>query len=517
MKCYGLKFRSILLFFFAIMFSQTARSEKADVLEKPLDWRTIAWQSLNFSRIPVDGGAGIYALPERGVRKFRLSFLFAGGMYGFPRERAAEVSAAVDNLILGGAGNRTYEELSRYVSDNGISLETKLNEQGDLVLTVEALTADFSKALALINDVLLRPRFDKNAFQIWKQDKIDEFTSLSDAGDAKKQMRFMNYVMNRMSLGENHFLTQTLQRSSPRVLNSIQPERFAEVAKAMVARIGLNVVLSGGFSKAHVASLQSFVVAIPVGNILPEMWLVERPSPSLASGQKVRVAIIQKPDMKQASAELRIVVPHVGRLSTLERVDLGLAEEVLSSSAGVVGNDRWSKAMRGDSGLSYSPHASFSERILEPNTNVGAWRLIFQSPLERVDEACLLAHKTWSEFSSQGILSHELASARVKLMNLRLAKEETIFDKAAAFEANLARGELPNPVPAETLLSRLELARGELARVNSTISRLGHSSNPAYLVLMGNIGKEKIDKILRTPGFDVASVVMFEDVLKQIQ
>jgi hypothetical protein len=498
-------------------FSGVLAIAKDDDLGSPLPWRKISLPSLDYARYPVEGGAGIFTLSEKGVRKFRLSFLFPNGMYNFPLERAPEVSAAAEHLVLGGAGKRSFEELDRYSTENGIGLTSSLSAQGDLIVKVEGLSSDFLKALNLVSDVLFRPRFDKSAFEIWKQEKIDEFSDLLDGGSARKQMRFMNYAMNRMSLGENHYLTQTLSRSSRRALNAINPQKFPEIISTLVGRAGLSVVLSGDFSNRDLESVKKLVRALPIGEVGTDAWLAERPQALSHSDRKVRVAIVQKTDMAQVSAEMRILVPNAGNLNKLERVDVSLVGDVLSSSGGVVGNDRWTRAMRAESGLSYSPSAHFVDELLEPNTNVAAWRLLFQSPLNRVEEACVLAKKTWDEFSTKGVLPHEHNKSRVIKMNGSLAGEATVFDRADALEQDIARGDLPNPVATQTLLARFDAASGLHARANSTLRRLAAADLPAYLVLMGNIDNANIDKISALPGFQVVDVLPFESITKSLQ
>jgi hypothetical protein len=490
---------------------------KGDSAPKPLPWRNISLSTVDYSRYPVEGGAGIFTLAENGVRKFRLTLHFANGIYSFPVERVPEVSAAAEHLVMGGAGKRSVEELDRYSTENGIGITSSLNAQGNLVVKVEALSSDFPKALDLLKDVLLKPRFEKSAFEVWRQEKIDEFTNLLDGGSARKQMRFMNYAMNRMSLGENHYLSQTLARSSRRALNTLRNEKFAEIASVLVSRMGLDAVLSGDFSPLDLESVKKLVRALPVGEVRSHVWLAERPQTVASSERKVRVAVVQKPDMAQVSAELRILVPHAGYLNALERVDVSLVGDVLSSSGGVVGNDRWTRAMRAESGLSYSPSAIFVDELLEPNTNVAAWRLLFQSPLNRVEEACVLAKKTWDDFSAKGVLPQEHSKSRIVKMNGTLATEATVFDRADALEHNIVRGYLPNPVSTQVLLAHFEAASGTHARANATLSRLAAADLPAYLVLMGNLDKASIEKISALPGFQVVDVLPFEGITKSLQ
>ena len=509
------KFIARFVLFGTFFSSVVSIAEVSSQPSKVLDWRKIESQSLDFSRKPVEGGVGIYTLPEKAARKFRVTFLFATGMYNFPQEQSAEVGATVVNLHLGGAGKRTYEDIVNFVTKLGLGFDVALNGEGRVQLSVEGLSGDFSQAMSLVEDILLHPNFDPQAFEVWKREETDDFNALLDAGSPAKQARFMNYEMNRLTLGENHYLTQTLMRRSPAGLNTIRPANFRNIAGKLLVRTGLNVVLSGGFRDGDVLSVEKLVRKIPQSDVKPEVWLMERPSQNAGSPEKVHVAIIQKTDMAQASAELRILNLNVGKINRTERVDLGILEEVFASSGGVVGNDRWTRAMRAESGLSYSASAQFSEQVLEPNTNFGIWRLIFQSPLPRVPEACALAKKTWDTFVQKGVFAEEMERARTTIMNGRLAREETFVDKAIVFENSIARGDLPNPVSAQSLLARYEAAAGLEERVNRTLNRLAPVRAPMYLVIMGNVDKTSIDKISALPEFEITEVVSFSDLVKQ--
>jgi hypothetical protein len=113
-----------------------------------------------------------------------------------------------------------------------------------------------------------------------------------------------------------------------------------------------------------------------------------------------------------------------------EEIEYDLLEDVFSSSGGIVGNDRFSKALRADSGISYSPHASFHHHLLHPNTNISSFFMSFQTPNNRLVEGIQLAEKTWNHFRKNGITQDELEFTKISSMNRLLGVELTIFDKS---------------------------------------------------------------------------------------
>jgi hypothetical protein len=239
----------------------------------------------------------------------------------------------------------------------------------------------------------------------------------------------------------------------------------------------------------------------------------ERPA---VSPGKLRVAVIRKADMTQCNVSLRWYFPNAGRMNELERTRFSILREVFSSTGGVVGNDRFSKALRADTGLSYSPRADFDNEALEPNTNVAMWRMNFQSANERVGDAVVLARKTWDDFASKGISAAELDRARVARMNALMAQEPTVFDKADMFLDDVLSRVVPNALGLENALLRLERETAPAA-VNEALLRLVRGGAVGSLVIMGNPPKAQMEKILALPGVEFVRDVPFDDVVRDLQ
>ena len=479
----------------------------------PLNWRSIVWPSLDYSRVPVSGGGGLYTLPGSSGKKLRIDLLFETGVYSLPRGKRPTVGAAVDLFLQGGIGTRNFEELQQYLLENGISVSTRLSAVGYFIVTVESLTEDFPVALNVVRDLVLRPRFDRDALDLWKQERGDDFQSLLDASNSRKQNRFLEQEAMRLAFGPEHYFAQSLQRASKKSIDAISNSDVRQVARSLINRTGLNAVLSGAFSASQRDALQKLLVQIPRTEPATYRWLPERSRKE--TGNKLRVAIIQKNDMSQAALSLRYYFPSIGKLNRLERTRFSILREVFSASGGVVGNDRFSKAMRGDSGISYSPYASFDPDALDPNTNMALWRMNFQAPNERLAESILLARKTWTEFATQGITPEELENARTSRMNTTLATENTIFDKADEFIDDLTARTLPNSIALEMSLVRLEQERS-VADVNNTLLQITSAGTVPVLVIMGNPTPEMIADIRKIPDVQVDKIVKFADLAAEL-
>ncbi|NBO38281.1 insulinase family protein [bacterium] len=479
----------------------------------PLNWRSINWPSLNYARTPVVGGAALYSIYAETGKKIRLDLLFETGVYSLPRALRTNLAATIDMFLLGGAGARNYEELQKFLADNGIQVSTTTTQLGQFHISIEMLSTDFPLAMAALEDMLLRPRFDRDALEIWKMEQADAFQGLLDGGNSRKQGRFVEQEAIRLAFGSQHYFAHSLARMSKPELEKVSQDKLRQIAGLLVNRAGLNVVLSGNINSKLEQSVVQLMKKIPRLTPVTYAWLPERVQ--RPENNKLRMTIIRKADLSQATLTLRYYLPNIGKMNRIERTRMTLLREVFSASGGVIGNDRFSKAMRADSGISYGPHASFDPESIEPNTNTGSWRLNFQSPNERLIEAVKLATKTWDSFTSKGITQEELENARISRINTTLATEQTVFDKVDDFLEDLEARVLPNPLGVEGSLVRLEQEK-DLSAVNQLLFSQINAGTVPILVMIGNPSEATITELRAIPGVEISKVVAFEDLVKEL-
>lgn len=478
----------------------------------PLDWRSVNWQSLDFNRRAVPGGAALYTLKSPSARKFKIDIVFPTTVYSIKQSDRVALGAAVDLVLQGGVGKRNYDEVTNYLQEQGISLVTFLNDQY-FQISVDGLAEDFNKAYAVLEDLIFRPRFDADAITYWKQQKSDEFDSLLDASTLQKQYQFVSQEMSKALFGNDHYLGSALERRSKNAIKSVQYADVKRIHKDLINRAGLITLLSGTFTEKHETAMLKLMERVPRKNPKPTLWLAERGN--VPTQKKVKVVFIQKPDMTQAAILFRYMYPHAGELNAIEESALEIAQEVYSASGGVVGNDRFSKAMRADSGISYSAYSVYDSRYLDPNTNVGLWTMTYQSPNERITESIRLAKKTWEDFRAQGVTEEELERARTTRMNMILAREETIFDKSRYILNMLLRDKVPSAIPLESKLVHLE-SHTDIKSVNKLLKDLVNSEAVPAIVVMGNSSQETVNALKADAGYEVVKVLEYRDLVNSL-
>ncbi|WP_338637469.1 M16 family metallopeptidase [Spirobacillus cienkowskii] len=484
------------------------------IFTKPteLNWRSITWPSVNYVRIPIDGGAAIYTLPSESALKFKINLVFPSNVYSLKQEERTAFGALTDLLVFGGSGNMSYDAFQNYITEHGINLKTGLTPQGQLFITADALSTDFPKVIELIANVILKPRFERNALPLWKQQATDSFRKLLDSNTPDKQMRFIDQQAIELIFGKTHYFATAIARNSPKKINAVTYDKIKEIYAKVVSKNGLNLFVSGNFNQKDIESIKKLVTKIPYKEPSITTWL---PSRDVVENtmHSIRTEIVTKADMSQSLISLRYYFPKLGKLNSLEQVQFTILEEIFSATGGVVGNDRFSKALRADSGISYSPHAFFNATYLYPNTDVGMFALSFQSPNERVAEAVQIATKTWNEFIEKGVNQEELDNTRTSLMNRMLATEQTIFNKSDELMLQINKGLLPNINPIEMALSKLDKQRS-LNEINAILKKLRQEAVFPVLIIMGNPPEQQIELIKKIDNIKIININKLEALTK---
>jgi zinc protease len=501
-----------------IAFAQSGnlKSERPVVDAKPvlLPWRTISWPKLEFSRETLSRGGALYQMQDASEKKFRVEIVFAGGTFALPEKDRPAYGAMVDLLLMGGAGKRSFQDIQNFTLAEGLNVETKVGGTGGLEVSMSGLNKDFLKGLQLLEDVLLRPRFDPAALELWKQMESDEFSGILDASNSRKQQSFVQQETARLLFGNNHFYSRSLFRRASSALNSVSLAKIKELYPQAVNASGLRVLTVGSMSKQNETALVRVLGKIPHKGFPPIAWMPERPA--LSPAKKVRVVVVRKDDLTQSNVLYQRTSLSLGEPNTLERIRLAVLGEIFSSSGGVVGNDRFSKALRADSGLSYSPHAQHDDDFMAPNTNVSTWKMSFQSPNESVGRALEIAQKTWQDFQSKGVSNSELDRARIALMNRMMGQELTLNDKAGLAWSAILQDRLPRTGFLEHQLAQLEL-ESDPAKLNSLLRHYSDDVSAGTVVIFGNPPPDEVKKIKALSNFELVKDISFKSLVDELK
>jgi predicted Zn-dependent peptidase len=253
-------------------------------------------------------GVPVFYLPDPSLPLVDLTLLFRAGSVDVGDAKMGLTQILNDTLIHGGAGERSPKELAMVLDENAIRLSFSVNEE-DTVVKLSVLKEDWDKGLALLTDVLTRPRFEEPVVQVSKEQLL---TALKRQGeDARSVSRreamiwhFKGHVYGRDPLGA--LVT----------VPGITRDELGEFLKKHLVPSNMVVAVSGDIEKPLVLrSLEKVLRSLPQGTA-PVRQLAEPPQT-----QPV-LALVHKPGQVQSQVSLtlrsvRRTHPDFWRLSLL--------------------------------------------------------------------------------------------------------------------------------------------------------------------------------------------------------
>ncbi|MBX9703557.1 MAG: hypothetical protein K2X39_05335, partial [Silvanigrellaceae bacterium] len=291
----------------------TTTRPRLEVEPVALDWKSFEWPALEYNRSSLKRGAALYELPNAEVLKFEIVFLFSGGVYTTPKEKRQVLLALSSLLLLGGTKNFSYEELTHYMSKEGINLNVNTHPKGSLMLTASGLSDDFEKVINLVNEVLVSPRWETQALSTWKELNKNRFLQFIQGNTSGQQMTFVQMESMKQALGKDNHLTTYIERLSPKINDSITYEEVKSLAKEIITTQGLQVVLIGKYPLSAPKEIARVVHNIPNSDLLVPIWSPGKTT--LPPQKKIKAIVISKPDMTQNILSLAYYFPTLGKLS----------------------------------------------------------------------------------------------------------------------------------------------------------------------------------------------------------
>ncbi|WMW80799.1 pitrilysin family protein [Undibacterium cyanobacteriorum] len=198
------------------------------------------------------------------------------------------VSNLLSRMLMRGTAHKTTQELEEAIQQLGANIRVNARTE-DIRLNVTTLSRNYAQTMALVQEILLQPRWDEQEFALAKQSVLSQIRQQEANPNAVASAQFA-----KLTYGQNNIRSRNILGSAESVnaisiddLKSYYSKNFA----ASVAR--MNVV--GSLSKAEVqASLSSLNEAWKAGKVnLP----APSSAPSIAGG---KVYFYDIPNAKQS-------------------------------------------------------------------------------------------------------------------------------------------------------------------------------------------------------------------------
>ncbi|NBP68431.1 MAG: insulinase family protein [Cytophagia bacterium] len=369
----------------------------------------------------MSNGVSIIGSETKELPIITLSFTMPGGhmlmandtsKIGLPRMFAAMMNEDTKNY--------TGEQMQAELQKMGSSINVSSGLDG-ITFSVQSLTKNIDKTLALLEERMLNPKFTPEAFaRIQKQ-------SLEGFKQRKSQPAIIaSDVYNELSYGANSILGMN-EAGTEYTVKNFTLKDVENYYNNYVTSAGMRAVVVGDLSEKVVVSKLTFLNKLPnkVVNLAPPA-----PAPIV---DKTKIYLIDVP--RAAQTEFRVgYVTNLKYDATGEFFKAGLTNYALGGAF----NSRVNLNLREDKGWTYGARCGFSGDKYTGDFN-------FSSGIKATatDSALVEVMKELSTYAKGGIREDELTFMKSAVGQRDALRYETGFQKAG-FIGNILRYNLPS-------------------------------------------------------------------------
>lgn len=192
-------------------------------------------------------GIKVYGIEHNELPLIQYSIVMDGGHILAPKDKAG-VASFLASMLKEGTASKTPEELEEAIDLLGASISVYSGTES-MTVRVNCLTRNYEKTLALVEEILLQPRWDEEQFELVKSRMLNSI---------KRNQASPNYLaynnFNKLVYGKDHFLAnpsggteETVESITMDDLKAFYEKSFSpSVARIhVVGKIGQERVLKG--------------------------------------------------------------------------------------------------------------------------------------------------------------------------------------------------------------------------------------------------------------------------------
>lgn len=219
-------------------------------------------------------GLRVYGIENRELPLVEFEITLNGGLMLETQEKAG-VSSLMAALMTKGTENKTPEELEEAIDLLGANISVSAGRES-LTIRGNSLARNYVETLALVEEIMLEPRWDEREFELAKQSTLSQIAQQSANPNSIASNTF-----NKLLYGENHILSYNSIGTTPTVEN-ITLDDLKAYYNANFSPSVADMHVVGAISENDVVSSLSSIanrwVAKPVE--IPEFELPEAPESS---------------------------------------------------------------------------------------------------------------------------------------------------------------------------------------------------------------------------------------------
>ena len=321
-----------------ILLTGPALADKPDLTQRPPLATQPAWAAPVPASATTATGARVVVLPQHELPMVHVLVTIPAGSALDPPNRPGLAAAVASMLQDGGAGTRSAPEVAHAFAELGADLEEHVDtDQVQLAVTVLARNLD--RTLALVGDLVARPRFDAADWQRAQARRIDEIHRRLDEPEHLADDLFARALYGEHPYGHPFLGT----------LESVRAIGVADLRAFWAAHYGPRTV-----TFILVGDTEAAPATDAVARALADWRSTAQlpPPPPTPPSLPARVVVVDRPGAPQS----QIRVGHLGReRKTPDFAALMLLETVLGGSF----TSRLNLNLREKHGYTYGVRASF--------------------------------------------------------------------------------------------------------------------------------------------------------------
>ncbi len=306
-------------------------------------------------RFELTDGTPVYAKRDTQFPLVNITVYFRGGRYLEPAGKEGLAAITSEAWRAGGAGERSAQELDEELDFLAANLGTNIGDATGSV-SLNVLSKDLEKAMAILMDVLTEPRFQEDRFDKAKDNRIQEMKQRND-DTANIEAR----EWQRLIYGDDYWMNRFSTKASVDKITAADSKKFVD---SLVRSGNIVVAVAGDFDPAALETLLNSTIGTlePLAEPLPAL---PQPDHTAEPG----VYVINKPDVNQG----RVSIGQIGfKLGYADQFPLMIGNDILGGGGFTA---RMMKTIRSDEGLAYSAYSSIGFPVTMP----GAFRAYYQS------------------------------------------------------------------------------------------------------------------------------------------
>jgi predicted Zn-dependent peptidase len=333
-------------------------------------------------------GVTVYLAEDRLLPLVNVQVYFRGGRYMEPAGKEGVAGLTGTVWRTGGAGALDSKQLDEELDFLAAQLATNVGDVTGSV-TLNLLSKDLDRGLALLMDVLRAPRFEDARLAKAKEDTLAAMKRRNDDAEDIESREW-----NRLVYGEDYWINRLATKAS---VDAITRADLAAFHKRLAVPANLVVAVSGDFKRAE--------MLVKLGATLgswKEKGVASPAVPQPAGSAKPGVYLVDKTDVNQG----RVSIGHLGgKRPMADEAALMVANDIYGGG----GFTAWMMLrIRSDEGLAYSAYSNYEVGDLIP----GEFRAYFQSKSATCARAAQLTLDLMKKIRGEAVSAKELDTSK---------------------------------------------------------------------------------------------------------